>query len=540
MKRTAATSSRIREQDAVGVSLFPFLAVLICTMGALILLLVVVARQARLQAAQDTAKKNAQVHEDLQAAREWAGLEIRGYREAREKTEAQLAEARLALGHVEDHARRLRDQLARLEAAWNELDALPSSGSRRSQELQEELARLKSRIAQTERELAEARRQAAGQRASYAVVPYEGRHATHRRPIYIECRPDAVVLQPEGIVLDEDDFTGPLGPGNPLDAALRAVRERWLRDRGFDPAESGEPYPVLLVRPGGIEAYYAARAAMKSWASDFGYELIGEDWRLAFPPPDARLADEVRQAVATARARQQRLIAAAPRRYGRQPQRGYVAAPYRGGLVPDRRPGSSVGSGDGQSQSFGRAGGRFTPGPGGQEEDALPPGRAGAERPPGDQGQTPYQGGAGQPPTQETPDHAASRPGNLAATGGAMPPESLAKTRGRNWGLPHAAEGSVAITSPIRVDCHPDKLVLVPERGLGTNKVVPLGPVTQDALDAFVAAIWQYIERWGSAGRGMYWRPVLNVHVAPNAEARYDELAILLEGSGLEVRRNED
>ena len=87
--------------------------------------------------------------------------------------------------------------------------------------------------------------------ARYAVVPYEGPNQTHRRPIYIECRDDAVVLQPERIGLTDSDFEGPLGPGNPLAAALRAAREYMLAQRDFDP-QVGEPYPLLLVRPEGI------------------------------------------------------------------------------------------------------------------------------------------------------------------------------------------------------------------------------------------------------------------------------------------------
>ena len=59
---------------------------------------------------------------------------------------------------------------------------------------------------------------------------------------------------------------------------------------------------MLLVRPEGITAYYAARAAMKSWGFDFGYELVGDDWKLAYPPPDPRLVELLRQVIASARA----------------------------------------------------------------------------------------------------------------------------------------------------------------------------------------------------------------------------------------------
>ena len=140
-----------------------------------------------------------------------------------------------------------------------------------------------------ERQVAEAKAKAEGKKRSFAIVPYEGPNSTHRRPIYIECRDDAVVLQPEGIVLGVHDFEGPMGPSNPLAMALRAEREYLLSQKGFDPQRDGEPYPLLLVRPDGIVAYYAARAAMKSWGPEFGYEFIEADWKLAYQPPDAAI-----------------------------------------------------------------------------------------------------------------------------------------------------------------------------------------------------------------------------------------------------------
>jgi len=557
MRRTASARTRIGGQRTVSVSLFPFLAVLISTMGALILLLVIIARQARLQAAEDTAARIAGVQSELRAAREWAQLEIGEYRYSRRKTEEQLAAARMALGHVEDHARRLRAELARLEATWNELRALEADGADRREELEAELERLKHAIAQSERELAEAQR-AAGRSGSYAIVPYQGPHGTRRRPIYIECRQDAVVLQPEGIVLGEDDFAGPLGPGNPLDVALRAVREHLLRRRKLDPEGGGEPYPLLLVRPSGIEAYYAARAAMKSWASEFGYELIGGDWKLDFPPPDPQLAEEVSRAVETARARQERLMAAAPRRYGRNLQPGYVASPYRGGLVPhggaghanpdrpsERSFGSSAqwsasGNGDHQRQGSGPEGATTGQTPTGREPASR---RVGTAESPGldtPRLSRPDQVSEGDGPMLAPPSPGQSPPDGGSLSIGTARPQSLAKVRGRDWGLPNAARGSIPITSPIRIDCHPNRLVLVPERGLGQARVIDLGPRTEDSIDELISAVWQYIELWGSAGNGMYWRPVLSVHVAPNAELRYAHLKALLDGSGLEVKRNDE
>ena len=123
-------------------------------------------------------------------------------------------------------------------------------------------------------------------------------------------------MQPEEIAFRASDFEGPLGPGNPLAAALPAEREFLLAQGGFDPQRDGEPYPLLLVRPSGITAYQAPRAAMRSAHCDFGYELVDEDWQLRYPPADVRLQQVVRQSVNDARREQLTLMEAAPRQYG--------------------------------------------------------------------------------------------------------------------------------------------------------------------------------------------------------------------------------
>jgi hypothetical protein len=56
-------------------------------------------------------------------------------------------------------------------------------------------------------------------------------------------------------------------------------------------------------------------------------------------------------------------------------------------------------------------------------------------------------------------------------------------------------------------------------------------------MDPFVSAVWRRMESWGIAAENGYWKPVLRVTVAPGAEARFEELKTLLEGSGLIVER---
>ncbi len=684
MKLSLQFQRRRPPRPGPSIALFPFLAVLICTMGALVPLLLAISRTARLQAeaaAQaQAAQQAAQFATEVKTQTEDAKWRIEQLKLSRRQTEEQLADARLELGHFEDHSRRLRGQIAQCEDIVANLDRLEQAGGQQVGQAEAELRQVRGQVETAKRQLDDARRAAAGRARSYAVVPYEGPNQTHRRPIYIECLADAVVLQPEGVRLTEADFDGPLGPGNPLAAALRAAREYMLAGHDFDP-QAGEPYPMLLVRPEGIAAYYAARSAMKSWGGDFGYELIGDDWKLAYQAPDPRLAQVFRQVIAAGRDSEAQLAAAAPRHYGR----GSVGGRGRGASgdgqwtmddEADRAPSNSVPSGNGglgtSLSGDGRGPGTSVPGSVGRSTGGQGPAAAGGEvagsplrsadgwnegavgnpyrsstqcpggipsgnmsgppalagdprtssvgnpeaaitgatgsgdqlsdpggrrdgtgaapaAPGGPYGSSPgssataAQGGgtserpegyvAGQPPREHDPapphrsDSAdepadgvvrgrALRPGEWEPTPDLPPdrPEKKDKDtddqfgrkhkktppdrRGEDWALRDSARGSVGISRPIRVACYADRLVVISDRGPADNRTVPLGKSTGSSIDTFVSAIWEQMEAWGMAGRGMYWRPVLQVSVAPDAQQRFADLARLLDGSGLAVERN--
>lgn len=553
----ARDSRRARRQTGLSVALFPFLAVLVCTMGALIVVLVVLARQAKTQAAEAAATKAAQWQEDLTVARDMTRWRISALAESRQRAQDALAQARLELGHVEDHARQLREQVNRLQAELEELDRAGSQSGRSSQQLQAERERLQSAIAAARRRLEEAELAARQRRKSYAIVPYEGPSGTRRRPIYIECRADKIVLQPEGVTLVDDDFQEPLHPNSALERAVRAARETLLAQGTIKGDGSDEPYPLLLVRPDGVAAYYAARAALKSWKSEIGYELVGEDWELAFAPADPHLAASMREAVAQARAEQRQQALLSAMASGARPRAMYRAAPG-GGLIREELPDASGPSGSRASNSpagpaRGTADRRSAP-PAGQ---ATPgPARAGAAS--GGPRPAPVSDSA-RPAAQAAPRGTPLRPGewipqdtasrtspakDAAATKdeGKDPPEKtkrLADTRGADWGLPNAAKGSVGITRPIVVQCYPDRLEILADANARSGKIVALPGRTEHAVDELVSAVWEHMKGWGIAGRGMYWRPILRVHVATGAETRFAELQALLEGSGLELQRHE-
>ncbi|NBP81490.1 hypothetical protein EBU58_12420, partial [bacterium] len=97
--------SRVRASDGPGISLFPFLAVLLCTMGALLVLLVIFSRSAAgTRAAAETAAL-----EELAVERESLQWRIDQLRAMRQQALDDLSQARMGLAGIEDNARELSD-----------------------------------------------------------------------------------------------------------------------------------------------------------------------------------------------------------------------------------------------------------------------------------------------------------------------------------------------------------------------------------------------------------------------------------------------
>ncbi len=290
--------------------LFPFQAVLCCTMGALILILIVINRHSRAQAmtvAKAVAAKTAQSIDEITAQREMLDWQLQQLGVSRQQAESQLTDRRVRLAGIEDQIRELRLRLQSLQGTLQSL-ASGTQVNERRQATQAELIKLQAEISQAESDLILAREKAQKTERSFAIVPYVGPNQTRRRPIYIECRDNRIILQPEGIELVPGDFKRPDSPDNPLALSLRTARERIAEIDRTHVEKLGEPYPLLIVRPDGIAAYYAARAAMRSWGADFGYEFVEQDWKLKYPPADAELLQ--REALAVEEARVKSRIAA--------------------------------------------------------------------------------------------------------------------------------------------------------------------------------------------------------------------------------------
>lgn len=74
------------------------------------------------------------------------------------------------------------------------------------------------------------------------------------------------------------------------------------------------------------------------------------------------------------------------------------------------------------------------------------------------------------------------------------------------------------------------------ERGQRQGKIIPLGNRTVDAVDDLVAAVRNHMDAWETAGEGMHWRPELRLQGEAGAEQRVNDLARILQNSGMDIR----
>ncbi|MBI85574.1 MAG: hypothetical protein CMJ81_20465 [Planctomycetaceae bacterium] len=507
-------------------------------MGALVVLLVILVQQARIEAhgiTDQTEMSRAEAETQRQLEREDLEWRLEVLQNARLQKQKELERERLRLSGLEDHIRRVREELGTLRQAAQAMQQPLDSRFVEQEDRRRRLDELQRTIVQRRQELEKAEQEFRHHRPrSFSIVAYQGPQGTLRRPVFIECLPDRVVLQPEAIVLTKKDFQPPLGPGNPLAAALRATRE-YLAEQGHLKGV-GEPYPLLVVRPHSSRAYTAARRAMKSWDAEFGYELIDNDMQLKYPPADPELAERLERTVTEARRRRVFLARAAPSRYRGSGGRGVgselVASQHGGFVRRDGGSGSVLGDGwgeqgDGDLQDSTGEEGQLS-------ESQQSGGNDGSEAGGQESLQIGSQAAASGVSAQQAPAGAeTNHQKNSIST------KSLAQSRGVNWGLPNSSRRAIAFTRPIRISCYLDRLVLHSEKGEPVPpRIIKFGDSTRASIDQFVSHVWSHMDRWGIAGAGSYWKPVLMVEVADDAEQRFLELKSLLDSSGIEVRRN--
>lgn len=344
-----------RPASAHALEIFPFLAVLICTMGALILLLLAMTQRNRLIAiskARAAMREAAIVRSDEPledqppTAAELSKAEREERRRRREaEWQRQLADfiARrdrqrdVVAEHDQNLAeseRKLRESNERLQKSQLRLAALETEQVELTEDEKKLLAEQEqtgARVALTQRRLERLKQQQATAPTKYALVPYDGASGSTRRPLCVECTGKGLRILPEDEFLGPEELDGFTSNYNPLLAGLKALADYWQSERTVSD-DRREPYVLLLVRPSGSVSYYVARKMIAGLRVPFGYELIEEDWPLDMPKSDPeakRLAHGAIIATLSARSEVLRSIASASG--GRSAAGGDLAAR---GMVP--------------------------------------------------------------------------------------------------------------------------------------------------------------------------------------------------------------
>ncbi|MFG0289188.1 MAG: hypothetical protein ACF8CQ_13505 [Rhodopirellula sp. JB044] len=326
-----------RRRAGISPSLFPFLAVLICTLGTLILLLALVAQQANdaavAQVEQEKQEKLAanakeeqpvavasatlsppptETEEDVATTMSATAAERlidqEQFRVAqlvsfRDEQTAELERKRDEIAHLESHMRKIKEKLAELNA---EVDAAMAEGERPLEDIQTDektLVLMREEAAKLRAEIEELESSERGDKPRVVIVPHRGPNGTQRRPIYVLCTAEGLQILPEGARITKAQAlaaTESRNPrSNPLGAALGIARMHAMQEYG----DQLPPYPLLIVRPDGIYMYRIASALMKDWDDQYGYELVPGEVDLAFPGGDNVLRKNMELAIHEAAAR---------------------------------------------------------------------------------------------------------------------------------------------------------------------------------------------------------------------------------------------
>lgn len=344
--------SRSSRKSAQAVSLFPFLAVLICAMGTLIFLLIVTTQKIRkdaiakveveIEAAPevepilipekpepevvetDTPEEPVEIDEPVvvdndldelisermqQAALLQKQLDQQQALLSRRQHELSLLEGKLSSAPEEfrsqaEHIKQLKQSATKLRTSLEQKKVeLASIKDQKGKDadtyhlLKMERRELKSKIDEKSAQLSQLQKRQNNAQGKFAIIPYDGRLGTTRRPILIECSANGIRFVPEDIVLTSDDVEGFTRAFNPLLAGTDALADYWMKQAIKTDSPTAQPYVLLLVRPDGAAAFYAARKFLSRLEHSYGYELIEEDWQLDLPAVDQQARNECQSAI---------------------------------------------------------------------------------------------------------------------------------------------------------------------------------------------------------------------------------------------------
>lgn len=357
-----------RRRQPNSISLFPFLAVLVCMMGALILLLLVTTRKIRHDQILDSVSKvvasaaessppeiakSADGHSRANRQLEIASLEKQIAAADREllsrstalhskrrqaevlaqfvrQQESELSLLRAELKSAEETLRALQSQKSETDPAALERQTDDLSVRRRSLQVQYDqttrlllqkqkeleqvhnqttkdvsrFGELRSALLSLRSQVDERRRAAVDSSGTTTIVEFTNPTGTTRTPIVIDISEKGYEFLPTGVRFTKQDLEGFPVKDNPLLSGILELHR--LRSGN---SVTSEPYVLLLVRPSGCLLFYPAQHILTETKIHFGYELLEEDKIINAGGKDEREVRIVRTAILEALNRRETLYA---------------------------------------------------------------------------------------------------------------------------------------------------------------------------------------------------------------------------------------
>ncbi len=304
-----------RKQHHNSISLFPFLAVLVCAMGALILLLLVMTRKIRqdqnIEHAQalaasvavsapvaDRSAEIADLEVQLSATR-ITMLEKQAKSDAlRRNVEEQRKRQKTLRLELDDLQRRLSDAtesalpsdvagvlkqthlLSEKEAdLLRELDEQERSLLEKQQQLTHAtddaketvlmLHEKKSALVSLRAQIQDSQSKQQATSGTATLLEFSNSTGTTRTPIVIDVTAQGFEMLPNGIRISSNDMEGFPVRDNPLLSAVLTAHRHRTGNSLID-----EPYVLLLIRPDGCLPFYLAQRILAESHIHYGYELL--------------------------------------------------------------------------------------------------------------------------------------------------------------------------------------------------------------------------------------------------------------------------
>ena len=293
------------------ISLFPFLAVLVCAMGSLILLLLVMTRKMRQdQYVEQTAVVESAASEvDAELAARIAALEkqissaelnlnslqanAQAHRSSVDESQVRVTDLETELAQLQEKLkgtdadavpvaesmaesrklkaeevallRQLKDTEKRLLSKQQQLANAQDASNEASSALQEkhsDLLKLRDQVD-------EARSRLAKVSGTSTLLEFSNPTGTERTPIVVDVSGKGFEIYPNGIQITQADMEGFPVRDNPFLAAILTIHQH--RSKG---SVTGAPYVLLLVRPDGALPFYGAQRILMESNIHYGYELL--------------------------------------------------------------------------------------------------------------------------------------------------------------------------------------------------------------------------------------------------------------------------